>query len=176
MGKALREPGGSGHVFLAIIFSTAMRTNFSPLPPRITPLPFCPPPGTKPGGNSRAFSLIELLIVIAVIAVIAAISIPNIVNITQSAKRATLVQNAQRVALTYTAYSTLLASAGQTPDSSHSTAEGAVSAIIGTNGLTVVNSRLGVTNFFRVPISSISEIAMDKLVLTNGQLIFDEGL
>ncbi|GAB4180796.1 MAG: hypothetical protein Fur0032_21790 [Terrimicrobiaceae bacterium] len=125
--------------------------------------------------NLKAFSLVELLVVVAVIAVIAAIAIPNIVNITQSAKRASLVQNAQRVALTYNAYSTLLASAGFPPNPSHTTVDTAVSAIIGGNGLSVVNTRLGVTNFFRVPISSTSEIAMDKLSFANGQLQFDDS-
>ena len=128
----------------------------------------------KPG--ARAFSLVELLIVIAVISIIAAIAIPNIVNITQSSKRATLVQNAQRVALTYNAYLTLLSSAGQTPDSSHSTTEGAVAAIISPSGLHVTNTRLGVTNIFRVPINSTSDIAMDKLSMVNGELLFDSGL
>jgi type II secretory pathway pseudopilin PulG len=116
--------------------------------------------------------LIELLVTIAVIAIIAAIAVPNILNITASADRATKVRNAQLVASTYNSYLTFLRST--TPDAlPYADAETAVAAIITSTGLSVTNSRLSTTNFFRAPVSSTNEIAMEKIAMEDGLLVYE---
>lgn len=111
---------------------------------------------------------------VAVIAIIAAVALPNILGLTESAKRASLIQNAHMVSSTYNAYTKMRGATGQ-PMPLYSTKEEAVGAVISATGLSVTNTRLGVTNVFRVPIPSTDQIAMDVLTFENGELIFDTG-
>ncbi len=126
----------------------------------------CQSPMTK-----SAFSLVELLVVIAVIAVVAAISIPNIQNISQSAKNASKLHNAQNVVSIYNSYVASHQSASSSQTYPFSTKEDAIVALIASNGLSVTNTRLRVTNTFRVPVLSTNDIAMDQITMDNGQLL-----
>jgi len=120
--------------------------------------------------GKAAFSLVELLVVIAVIAVVAAISIPNIQNISQSAQKASKLHNAQNVVSIYNSYVAYHQSVSNSTAYPFSTKEGAIAALIASNGLSVTNTRLGVTNTFRVPVLSTNDIAMDQITMANGQL------
>ncbi|GAB4180799.1 MAG: hypothetical protein Fur0032_21800 [Terrimicrobiaceae bacterium] len=117
------------------------------------------------------FSLVELLVVIAVIAIIAAIAIPNIANITQSADQATKVRNAQNLASTYNNY----AEAYYAQNNSYPADPVNVTTALSTMaaGATVTNTRLGVTNTFRLP--GITTNNTDTSLLSGdsgGQLVF----
>jgi type IV pilus assembly protein PilA len=120
--------------------------------------------------SGSGFSLVELLVVIAVIAIIAAIAIPNIANITQSADAATKLRNAQTLASTYNNYAeAFYAQSNAYP--STSTVPAAIAAMEG--GQTVINTRLGTTNVFRVPGITVTNTATNKLTFTNNQLVYD---
>jgi len=113
--------------------------------------------------------LVELLVVIAVIAVIAAIAIPNIANITQSADQATKLRNAQSLAMTYNNYAeAYYAVSNAYPSTADKTA--ALNSMA--SGQSVVNTRLGVTNSFRLPGITTNNTDLTKLLLTNNQLVF----
>jgi len=117
--------------------------------------------------------LVELLVVIAVIAVIAAIAIPNIANITSSADAATKLRNAQQVAMTWNNYVEAYRAVTNTAPT-ETTVAAAISSL-GT-GLSVANTRLSVTNTFRLPGITAANTATNKLTApaaTNGyQIIF----
>jgi prepilin-type N-terminal cleavage/methylation domain-containing protein len=118
-----------------------------------------------------AFSLVELLVVIAVIAVIAAIAIPNIANITQSADAATKLRNAQSLAMTYNNYAEAFYAVNNAyPNAGSLTVDLAITDM--STGQEVANSRLGVTNSFRLPGITTTNTATNKLFATNNQLVF----
>jgi prepilin-type N-terminal cleavage/methylation domain-containing protein len=117
-----------------------------------------------------AFSLVELLVVIAVIAVIAAIAIPNIANITQSASEATKLRNAQTLAMTWNNYVEAYAAV----NNSNPTAADVAAAMTTMNtGADVFNTRLGVTNSFRLAGLTTTNTAVSKLTMSNGRLAYD---
>ncbi len=118
---------------------------------------------------SPAFSLVELLVVIAVIAVIAAIAIPNITNITASADAATKLRNAQQVASTWNnyveAFYAVNSSNVATP-----TVDSAISNLA--TGVSVTNTRLGVTNDFRLPGITAATVATNKLTVDGVRITY----
>lgn len=122
--------------------------------------------------STSGFSLVELLVVIAVIAIIAAIAIPNISNITQSADQATKIRNAQQ--LVATVESALAFSLGN-PDAPSTVAATNLAVLIPlmAEGITIPNTRLGVTNTFRVPGITTNNVAMEKITIANGQIAFN---
>lgn len=118
---------------------------------------------------SSAFSLVELLVVIAVIAVIAAIAIPNITNITASADAATKLRNAQQVASTWNNY----VEAFYAVNSSNVAAPTIATAISNlAAGVSVANTRLGVTNDFRLPGITEAVVATNKLTIDGVRLLY----
>ncbi len=124
------------------------------------------PAATPP---SAGFSLAELLVVIAVIAIIGAIALPSIVNVTRSADQATKLRNAQNIAATYNLYAEAYYAVNLSyPSHTLASAIGLMA-----NGTYVTNSRLNVTNFFRLPGIVTGEIATNKLVFSGSQLVFD---
>ena len=113
--------------------------------------------------------MVELLVVIAVIAIIAAIAIPNIANITQSADEATKLRNAQNLASTYNLY----AEAYYAQNNAYPSVTSVTAALEAlATGQSVVNTRLGTTNLFRLPGLTTNNTKISKLTLTNNQLIY----
>ena len=118
---------------------------------------------------TSAFSLVELLVVIAVIAVIAAIAIPNITNITSSADAATKLRNAQQVASTWNNY----VEAFYAVNSSNVAAPTVASAISSlSTGVSVTNTRLNVTNGFRLPGVTEATVATNKLTVDGVRITY----
>ena len=126
-----------------------------------------PPEGI---GGSRAFSLVELLVVIAVIAVIAAIAVPNIVGVTAAAGNATRLRNAQTLVSTYNNYAeTYFTENGSYPPVPSDVTE-AINALAA--GVSITNSRLNTTFSFRLAGMTADSVATNKIEISNNQLVF----
>jgi type IV pilus assembly protein PilA len=119
---------------------------------------------------NSAFSLVELLVVIAVIAVIAAIAIPNITNVTASASEATKVRNAQQLASTWNNYVEAYRAVNNGDPTAPADAAAAVTTMAA--GVSVTNTRLNITNDFRLPGLAATDVATNKITVSGSRLVY----